>query len=398
MVKRAFLLVAALFALAGVFYTLWAKPSERGDAKTQSAPPRDGRERVVTVEAAAVRAAAVEEAVRYTGSLAPLSSVDLYAKAEGRLETLYADVGDPVQRGQLLGQIEREEILEEVKEGQAALKVAEAALKGKRAETENLKRQLERSRELFEKDFIARQELDAVATQYATAVAETELAMAQVAQRGALLESVRLRLGHTDLHAPISGYVANKFLDQGAMVKTNAPILSLVNIEKVKTVIAVVEKDYRKVRAGLAARIEVDGYPNRIFAGTVARIAPVLDPETRTAEVEIEVPNPDTLLKPGMFARVTVIVGRRANALLVPDASVVKRGSGYVVYKLTGGAEPVVNPISVETGVSADGRTEVRGAVKPGDLVVTVGSSLLREGQRVRIAEDSPGAGKEKST
>lgn len=398
MVKRALLLPTAVVVLAGLLYVLWAGSPQRRAGETRPAQPRRGAERVVTVEAAAVKAGAVEENLRYTGSVAALSLVDVYAKVEGRLEGLYVDVGDPVKRGQLLGRIEREEILEQVKEAEAALKVAEATLKGKRAETKNLKRQLERSQQLLKRDFIARQELDAVQTQYATAQAETELAAAQVAQREAVLEGIRLRLRHTEIQAPIAGYVANRFLDRGAMIKTSAPILSLVDIEKVKTVVAVVETDYGKIRPGMPATMEVDAYSGRVFGGQVARVSPVLDQETRTAEVEIEVPNPQRLLKPGMFARVSIVTGRRTEVTLVPDAALVRRGDGYGLFKVKASSPSLAEFVPVKTGLSGNAWTEVRGSVKPGDLVVTVGSSLLRDGQEVRVVNDTPRLGRKKST
>lgn len=384
--------------LAGLLYVLWAGSPQRRAGETRPAQPRRGGEGVIAVEAAAVKAGAVEENLRYAGSLAALSSVDIYAKVEGRLESLYVDVGDPVRRGQLLGRIEREEILEEVKETEAALKVAQATLKGKRAETENLKRQLERSRQLLKKEFIARQELDAVQTQYATAQAETELAVAQVAQREAVLEGVRLRLAYAEIQAPIAGYVADRFLDRGAMIKTSAPILSLVDIEKVKTVIAVVETDYRKIRPGMPATVRVDAYSDRVFEGRVARVSPVLDQGTRTAEVEIEVPNPQRLLKPGMFARVSIVTGRRTHVTLAPEAAVVRRGDGYGLFRVKASSSPLAEFVPVKTGLSRDAWTEVRGSVKPGDLVVTVGSSLLRDGQEVRVVDDAPGIGRKKSS
>ena len=130
--------------------------------------------------------------------------------------------------------------------------------------------------------------------------------------------------------SPVDGFVGKRNVDPGAMVNTNTAIASVVDISRLRLVVNVVEKDLRMVSAGDAAIVEVDAYPGEKFNGQIARVAPVLDPATRTAPMEVEIPNADYKLKPGMYARINLTVEERKNVLVVPKNAVVdfenKRG------------------------------------------------------------------------
>jgi RND family efflux transporter MFP subunit len=296
--------------------------SEGNGASSESGRRRGSGGRRVSVEVAEVKVGGVQETLGYVGSLHPQTSVEVFSKVEGRLEEIFVDVGSWIKEGSLIARIEQEEIIEEVRETEASVRVAQATLKGKEAEMKNLERQLERSKLLFKKNFISRQELDTVETQHYSAIAQTDLAKAQVAQKEAVLQNARIHLRNTEIRSPITGYVGKKLLDRGAMIKTSTPIVSLVAIDPVTTLISVVERDYRKMKPGLAASIQVDAYPGRTFSGKIARISPVLDKDTRTADIEIEIPNSGKELKPGMFAKVEIVAQKRPRG--VPGQ--VKRG------------------------------------------------------------------------
>ena len=181
-------------------------------------------------------------------------------------------------------------------------------------------------------------------------------------------------------------------VDRGALVSPSTPLFEVVDIDRVKVGIAVVEGDYRKVSLGQPVAVRVDAYPDNRFNGTITRISPVLDPQTRTGEVEIELDNPDGVLKPGMFARTTIVVERKRGVLMVPEASPVKTGAGYGVFRLTDGGSKVER-VEVSPGLNNGGWVEVTGDLRKGDKVVTLGSSLVRHGQRIRVAGDGPRAG-----
>ena len=137
------------------------------------------------------------------------------------------------------------------------------------------------------------------------AEAQLDLAQAQLQQATSRLDELKITLDNTSIPSPVDGFVGKRFLDPGAFVSNNSPVASVVDIRTVRLVANIVEKDVKRVRAGTPAVVEVDAFPGEKFSGSISRIAPVFDPATRTAEMEIEVPNPGFRLKPGMYARVS---------------------------------------------------------------------------------------------
>ena len=181
-------------------------------------------------------------------------------------------------------------------------------------------------------------------------------------------------------------------VDRGALVSPSTPLFEVVDIDRVKVGIDVVEGDYRKVSLGQPVAVKVDAYPDKRFAGTITRVSPILDPRTRTAEVEVELDNPDGVLKPGMFARTHIVVERKRGVLMVPEASPVKSAAGYGVFRLTEEGSKVER-VEVTPGLNNGGWVEVTGNLSKGDRVVTLGSSLVRHGQRIRVAGDGRARG-----
>lgn len=168
------------------------------------------------------------------------------------------------------------------------------------------------------------------------------------------------------------------------------PILTLVNLSTMVTMAAVPEQEVGKLRIGTRARVEVDAFGEQSFEGRVARIAPVLDAATRSATVEVEIPNPGGRLKAEMFARVTLDLGAMRPALLIPRDGLVYRGSQPGVFMVDRGRS-TFKPI--ETGQTLGNEVEVLANLQPGAQIVTRGSAMLREGDQLRIVNaESRGA------
>ncbi len=158
----------------------------------------------------------------------------------------------------------------------------------------------------------------------------------------------------------------------------------------------VVEKDLRLVNAGDPARVEVDAYPGETFSGRIARVAPVLDPATRTAEIEIEVPNADFRLKPGMYARMSVTIESRRDTTLVPKASVVDYEGARGVFTMTADNKAKFQP--VEIGIEDAERVEVRAGITAADTLVTTGASALRNNDTLIVAgQGGPGTARRRA-
>ena len=162
----------------------------------------------------------------------------------------------------------------------------------------------------------------------------------------------------------------------------SVPILSILELERVKTIVPVTESVLYKIRVGLPAEIVVDAYPGRVYRGTVTRISPLLNPETRSADIEIETANPELALKPGMFARVRIDVAVTRNALSIPRSGLIMLGNRQGVYLMTEQQTVVFQPIQI--GSIEGDFVEVRDGLDEGSVIVTAGAQNLNEGDRVR--------------
>jgi membrane fusion protein, multidrug efflux system len=221
-------------------------------------------------------------------------------------------------------------------------------------------------------------------------MAQLDLARAQASQSKARLDELRITLANTVIVSPVDGFVARRLADPGAFVSQNAPIVDVVDISSVRLVVNIVERDLRQIARGDDASVEVDAYPGESFRGRIARVAPVLDPATRTAPIEIEIPNRDYRLKPGMYARVGITTGRRKDALVAPINALVDLGGRRGVFV-------PVNDIAifraVQVGLEQPTLVEILSGLSDGDRVITTGAGSLRDGDRIVFADGQESQG-----
>ena len=340
----------------------------------------------MTVETTTTRRLDVAERVMVVGNLIGAATVAVVPKVSGRLEAVNVRLGDQVRRGQLLATLEDRELREQVRQNEASLEVSRATVRQREADLKNAQSNLERSRNLFARNLIARQTLDDAEARYDAALAQVDLAKAQGNQATARLDELRINLSNTRILSPVDGFVGSRSLDPGAFVGTNSSFLSVVDIHFVRLVANLVEKDLRRIVLGMPAQVEVDAYPGEVFQGRVARLAPVLDPATRTAQMEVEVPNPASRLKPGMYARVQFVVLQRADALTVPRNAIVDLEGTRGVF-VADGKTARFRPI--KSGIVDGDAVEIIEGVPNDATVITLGSASLRDGDPIVVAGQS---------
>jgi Barrel-sandwich domain of CusB or HlyD membrane-fusion len=181
----------------------------------------------------------------------------------------------------------------------------------------------------------------------------------------------------------VNGFVAKRNVDPGAFVSQNAPVADVVDITRVRLVANVVEKDLKELESGNATSVEVDAFPGEKFTGRIARVSPVLDPATRTAPIEIEIPNPTFRLKPGMYARVGITTQTKKDALVLPSSAVIDLGGRRGVFQLQN--ETAVFR-TVQVGAEQGLLVEILSGLTEGDEVISTGAGALRDGDRVALA------------
>jgi membrane fusion protein, multidrug efflux system len=346
----------------------------------------------MTVEVDEVTRGDIAAHLTVVGNLIGQQTVDVVPRTGGRLVSVNVRLGDRVSRGQLLGKIEDREIVEQVKQAEASLQVALATIRQREADLKFAEINLERSRNLFERQLLPRQSLDDAEARYSSSFAQLDLSRAQLQQTQARLDELRINLANTEITSPVNGFVGRRNFDVGAWVSTNAPVASVVDISSVRLVAHIVERDLRLVGVGDTAVVEVDAFPGQKFNGTIARVSPILDPQTRTAEMEIEVPNPGALLKPGMYARVDLTVDERKGVILAPKTAIVDYDGQRGAFVLTEDNKAEFVPVQV--GIDDTTRVEVTSGLQQGQRIVVVGASSLRQGDNLVVAGEAPPQGR----
>lgn len=305
---------------------------------------------VVSVETVAARD--VPQTSVYTSTVEPYVKNNIAPQSAMRITDINVEVGDFVRKGQVLAELDR-----------IQLQQAELQLKNNEIEYERLKG-------LYEAGGLSKSDLDAMELSYRVSRTTYEN----------LLENTVLR-------SPVDGVITARNYDEGDMYAMSSPIYVVEQITPVKLLVAISEVDYTRINKNDSVEIAVDAFPGRSFSGRVSCIYPTVDPATHTFSVEIIVPNKDRVLRPGMFARVTVLFGTNHNPV-IPDIAVVKQtGSGErFVYVLN--SDGTVTYRAVRLGRRMDYEYEVLEGLSEGERVVTRGQIRLKDGVRVKISKN----------
>jgi multidrug efflux pump subunit AcrA (membrane-fusion protein) len=373
------------------------------------------------VEVVQVTQGLVEEKITRAGDIMPKTQVTVYSKVQGWVDKIFGREGDLVKTGDVLVTLDAREAQAAVAQAQANLEAAKARLRlVKATAAEAVQSQIQqtkanldlaeadfkRAQELYEKNFIARQQLDEARTKYNVAKSAYDLALnslqqktweneialaeAQVRQAEATLNLTQAQLANLTITSPLNGGVTKRHVDPGTMVKDTTPILTIMDLAEVKMVVNVTEKEFVRLKKDQPVKVFVMAFPESTFPGRIEIITPALELQSRTAEIQIAIPNPGYILKPGMFGRVEITLRSQPQAVLVPVQAVLNQDNkDYVFVVKDGQAYRRV----VQKGLVKDTVIEIIQGLSPGELVVVSGQSLLREGMAVKIASKQDKAG-----
>jgi multidrug efflux pump subunit AcrA (membrane-fusion protein) len=416
--KKALIATGILLLLGIAFYFTFADHGNEIKASTPAKKKRIVEQ--VPVEVAVLQKGSLTRRLQLTGTVVPEAKVDVFSKVSGILEAIEVEQGDTVKADQIIAIVEREEREARLQESKAALDVLKAGWAqmetGPRpeeiAQAEELVRQTEarwknsldnykRLKTLKERDFISQQHLDEAMLRVTLSEAEHNSAkekmtllrkgarqedrdalLAQIRQAEATVKLAEINLKNATIRAPIGGIISERFLDRGAFVSTTTPLTRIVAMDMVKVVVPVVESELAQLRPGADAEIHVDTYPDELFRGSVVRISPTVDPESRAADVEIQVNNHDHRLKPGMFARVSIVMQQRDRVLLLSKDSLVRENGPPRVFVYDNGKASIQE---VRLGLEGEQYVEVLTGLQDGDEVITAGQYELADGMPVKV-------------
>ena len=408
--------VVSVFGVAGVRFFI---------GKTQAVE----EESAVPVVTGTPERRTVEEILRYPGTLNSRETVTIVPKIAGRVEKIAVREGDLVRSGAPLIRLEAESAALQADQALSAWNAADAQLRAaergvRDAELENAQadlnqaeedfnaaeRNFERSKRLYESGTIAKaayedaeSKLGFARTQLENArrsvkmmeegasSEELDMAKANAEAAEAVYDLAKLQLDYAEITSPVAGIVAKILVDEGNMVGMGAALMAIVQADPIEVCIRVPEIHYARFsNSGEDIRLRVSpiAYPDHLpFDGVVTKVAPIIDPASRTFEVCAAVGNPTGLLKPGMYVNTEILIGLEKGLLMVPDTAVVLRGNQRVLYKVVGDGRPVAGRIFVETGIKSEGYTAVTGDISEEDTIVILGNAFLEDGQAVEVVE-----------
>jgi len=353
-------------------------------------PARRGGKGAVPVEVAVIERGPIEHRRTFTGTLDPKAEFVVAPKVSGRVEELHVDLADTVRRGQLVAKLDDDEYVQSVAQAEADFLVAKANLAEAGSLLNIAERELKRVEKLRERGVASESQRDTAKADQLAKQAHVAVTGAQVTRAEASLEAARIRLGYSKITAGWRGgndqrVVAERYVDEGETVAANAPLLRIVEMNPITAVFFVTERDYALLRTGQVVTLRTDAHPDVAFEGRIARIAPVFRESTRQAQVEVDVDNAELRLKPGMFVRVTVVLDRVEDAIIVPEQALVRRDGRDGVFVVAGDGQTVAWR-EVEVGFRQGGRVQVTGDGL-NTQVVTLGQQLLEDSSAVSVAE-----------
>jgi RND family efflux transporter MFP subunit len=334
-----------------------------------------------TVDVAVVRATVgtIESTLEISGTLAARARVGVKPKLPGRLERITVDIGDRVNAGQIVATLDRGEVDAQVDAAVAAVAVANAALESAEAALANAVTEHDRAKGLFEGGALPRQRLDTAQTAHRSAVAQRDLAKANLAQAEATLRRAREVQRDATLLAPVSGFIVERNYDPGA-IPGERPVVVVADIRELKLEAGVSELEAGRLKTGLPALVTVQAKPGETYSAQLAALAPEVDPRNRHFRIEVRVPNPDHELLAGMYASARLVLDSADGAIVVPREAVVSRDGKRVALKVTGDK---VTPVTVAEGLSDGKQVQIVSGLAAGDTVLADARRQLPADARV---------------
>lgn len=342
-----------------------------------------------------------------TGNLTPASDVPVVPKLGGRIEGIAVSVGQQVQEGDLLIQIETTDILAQLRQAEAALEAAKTGyanaeaqiphnLKMAEVNYDSAKTAYERMGYLFEEGGISKQQLEGAKAQLDVAEAQLdnaknaplqlETAKAQIKQAQAGYDAVKTQLDSAAIKAPIAGTVTGLHNEEGHMVGPGMPVASVAKLDPVLGIFNLTESQVNKLKIGDEVDIQVAAVSKAPFKGKVIEVAPAANPQTRGYKIKVELPNENNVFKSGMTAQVGFVLEGVEDVILVPLQSIVTKGNRQNIYLLT--EENRVRECPVEILLQDNTNAAISGEVKPGDKIVIQGQTLLQDKSPVRVVSE----------
>lgn len=387
-----------------------------GEKKTTA----EDTQKPIPVSVAKAIRTTVESIITVNGRVEAVKQVNISAKAPGKVEKINFNIGDKVNKGDVLFVLEQKDIRLTVSQAEAAYSIAKAsynkatgggleqqmvqlksAYEIAKANYEDAKLNYERTKELYEADGVSKQAFEGAEIkfklceeQYISAKANYELtegkinpenietAKAQLQQAKAAYDIAKSQLENTEVKAAISGIVASKSVKVGEMTSSTVPGMSIADLSSAVLKVGVTEEVINKIKVGDKVKVNVKVASDNAFDGVISSISPVADSKTQAYPIEILMGNNTGMIKGGMFAEIRIPVDKAFNALAIPLESIIDDSGKKVVYVIDGN-KAVKKEITI--GYSDGVLIQVLQGIKDSESVISEGQSYLQDGSKVMI-------------
>ncbi|HEX5720259.1 MAG TPA: efflux RND transporter periplasmic adaptor subunit [Thermoanaerobaculia bacterium] len=358
--KRTLWIVAALLVLlVGGFSVVKVAASNGKNAAKDEKKQEEKKKAPVPVSVAAVETGTVSSYIRSTANLVSDNEVKVLTESDGRIARLFVDEGDWVTKGQTLATLDRED---------TGIDLAKTQVR-----SENARLVYERGERMLKEGLISQETFEKLRM-------ENEMSRQEVAE-------ARYRIGKTAIHAPFSGRITSRIVEQGQHLRAGEELFNLADFDPLVAYIHLPEREVLGLRPGRETRITLKADEAVQFRGRIRQISPVVDPATGTVKITVEAVNPlPSAVRPGGFVTIDVVRESRPDAVLLPRQAVLRELQSAHVFVVQNG---VAEKRPVELGLEEGESIEVLGGVKPGERVIVAGQGSLKQGSPVEILAES---------
>jgi len=344
-------------------------------------PPEEGSGVKIRVSAVEVHRGDLYIPIIATGTILPQYESRVGSKISGRIERIAVDEGDYVKGDEEIVRLDQSDILLNRRRATAELEMAKASLKEARLNVANLTKEKKRLTSLYERKVVSEKRYDDINTAFSMAVAKMDLASAQMERANANISLASQRLKDSVVKTPFSGIVVKKYVNEGEIISPGTPLVWIMNIARIKAEVEIPEVKMLQLRKGILADVVLDALPDYRFHGRISRINARIDPVNRNFKVEIDIPNGKQLIKPGMFARITLKTNVLKNIVIVPQKALVTDNEGRDAVFVLKGEGVISRPVTI--GAFNADMAEIKKGLEVGEKVIITGNYGLEEDTEV---------------
>ncbi len=386
--KIVLLVLIAGFAAIAVFAWQRYQESVKEEERKAQKKPEDA---IVVNVVKAERVTMLDERV-YSGTTQAWSSFDIDPEISAKLVSLKFDIGDKIRKGELIAQLDDSNYDQAVRQAEAELEVAKAKDVEVKAMLKLRKSQYERLKLLHDRNATSDSEFENAESAMKVQEAALIQSEANIQNCEARLAAAKVKLDDTKIFAEWNSgsdirHVGDRYVDEGSLVSPGKPILKIIEIDRIKARIPIIERDFRFLQVGQMAEVTTDAYPGVKFEATVEMISNELAESTRTVVAILSIPNIDFRLRPGMFVRVRIILSEHRNTQTIPPNAILSRNDRRGVF-IIDQTDQTAKFVPVTTGLEDRTRVEILSPkFNDNDLIVTVGNHMLETGKSVEISQ-----------